>query len=291
MYAVGGLRVKGLTDRYIPTVVLEQSYSEFISSESAGDVEISLLPVDALSQRVSQPVYSDTRNRVYAEEGKFYRYQGTLLHLSPENWRSCLVVNPCQPDRAEVYLSREREPMPESKLLGALGLDYLLALRGKVLLHAAYICHHGKGVLFTAPSGTGKSTQAELWRVHRPGTQVINGDRAVFAVEGGIPTAHGFPFCGSSGITHNISSPLRAIVVLRQGEKNRLERLSGARAATLLLSQSMLPVWDAQATQRVINTVTQVVEYCPIYLYHCRPDLSAVDLLWKVIFGGGTQDE
>ena len=85
--------------------------------------------------------------------------------------------------------------------------------------------------------------------------------------------------------------PLKAIVVLRQGKKNHLVRLVGAQAATILLSECMVPLWDRIATQRVMDTVTQVVEQCPIYLYHCLPDASAVEHLYHVIYEGGKPDE
>lgn len=248
-------------------------------------------PVGELSKHDIGPVFADSRNRVYFDDGKFYRYQGALLDMAPENWKSCQVVTPSRPGDVEVYLRQEEKCIQEGDLLSALGLDYLLALQGKVLLHAAYIQCLGQAVLFTAPSGTGKSTQAELWRQHRPGTRIVNGDRAVFSVEDERTMAHGFPFCGSSGISHNISCPLKAIVVLRQGKKNHLVRLVGAQAATILLSECMVPLWDRIATQRVMDTVTQVVEQRPIYLYHCLPDASAVEHLYHVIYEGGKPDE
>ena len=44
-----------------------------------------------------------------------------------------------------------------------MGLEHLLATQRAVILHSAYIDYKGKAILFSAPSGTGKSTQAELW--------------------------------------------------------------------------------------------------------------------------------
>ncbi len=69
-------------------------------------------------------------------------------------------------------------------------------------------------VLFTAPSGTGKSTQAELWRKHR-GASIINGDCTLIAEDDGVFTAFGFPFSGTSGIFENRKAPIAAVVYLR----------------------------------------------------------------------------
>ena len=42
-------------------------------------------------------------------------------------------------------------------------------------LHSSYIIYHDKAILFTGPSGIGKTTQAELWRDYQ-GAEIINGD-------------------------------------------------------------------------------------------------------------------
>ena len=45
------------------------------------------------------------------------------------------------------------------------GIFRMLAKRGGVVLHSSYVLtKQGEALLFSAPSGTGKSTQAELWR-------------------------------------------------------------------------------------------------------------------------------
>lgn len=247
--------------------------------------------VDQLDLCNNDPVFSDGRNRVYLVQGKFYRYQGPLMNAYPETWRSCQAIDPTKPNEIQVYLRTMENLLPEGNLVEALGLDYLLGQRGKVMLHASFIEYQGRGILFTAPSGTGKSTQADLWTQVYPETTIINGDRAVFGVEDGMVMGYGMPFCGSSGIALNRSCPVQAIVVLRQGKFNQVQRLTGAKAAQLLLSECVLNPWDRQVMDRVMDTVTQVVERCPIYLYHCLPDATAVEFLRRIVFEGGTRDE
>ena len=290
-YTVAGLRLQINWQPYMIKLKKEYPYSAYMSQEEPCDVNVMIRPASQLMRRNTDPVFASSRNRAYYEYGKIYRYRGIFLNVDEENWLGCQVVDPLEENVIQVYLPCRQKAITEGSLFAAMGLDYLLSYRGKVVLHAAYIQCLGQAVLFTAPSGTGKSTQAELWRQNRPGTRIVNGDRAVFSVEDERTMAHGFPFCGSSGISHNISCPLKAIVVLRQGKKNHLVRLVGAQAATILLSECMVPLWDRIATQRVMDTVTQVVEQCPIYLYHCLPDASAVEHLYHVIYEGGKPDE
>lgn len=86
------------------------------------------------------------------------------------------------------------------------GIFRMLAEHGGVVLHSSYIItQRGEALLFSAPSGTGKSTQAELWRSYA-GAKVINGDRALVKAENGV-TANGILFSGTSGISENVTAP------------------------------------------------------------------------------------
>lgn len=111
-----------------------------------------------------------------------------------------------------------------SGVFNRIGAEQLLLQHNRLMLHASFIKYEGKGILFSAPSGMGKSTQAELWRSIR-GAEVINGDRAALGCEGGEWTAWGIPYAGTSGIYRNEKALLSAIVVLGQAKENRIRRL------------------------------------------------------------------
>ena len=61
------------------------------------------------------------------------------------------------------------------QMLQALELFHLLLLEGGAVLHASYILVRGRAILFSGPSGVGKSTQANLWAQYRS-AEVINGE-------------------------------------------------------------------------------------------------------------------
>ena len=60
-----------------------------------------------------------------------------------EDCRGCLVFDP-------VFAS-------------LFALERRMLQKDSFILHSAYIRHRGRAILFSAPSGTGKSTQASLW--------------------------------------------------------------------------------------------------------------------------------
>ena len=149
---------------------------------------------------------------------------------------------------------------------------------GRFLFHCAYLLDRGEAVLFTAPSGTGKTTQAELWKKIR-GSQIINGDRAVLSLEGNGVSAHGLPFSGSSEDCRNVSAPVRAIIYLTQAKENHLFRLSGLNAVKRIMSGGYLPPEFSGCLPKLLDLAAEIALRVPVYELDCLPDSSAVELL------------
>lgn len=148
------------------------------------------------------------------------------------------------------------------------------------LLHTSFIRWQGKGILFTAPSGTGKSTQADLWR-STEGAEIINGDRAVLRKEGGIWKAWGLPYAGSSRIFRNESAPVGAIVVLRKNDRNELRRLRPAEAFKWIYSETVVRSWEDSYRETIIELLTDLSMSVPVWMLSCLPDRGAVEILKK----------
>lgn len=163
-------------------------------------------------------------------------------------------------------------------------LHYLLLRYGVLFFHASYVAHNGAGILFTAPSGTGKSTQACLWQQLR-GARIVNGDKAAVRV-GETVTVHGVPFSGTSGICENVSLPLQAIVVLSQAPENTVTRLSPVQAAQSLFPNLFVDRAISQEWQLALQHALDLVARVPIYALACTPDEGAVIALEKALRGG-----
>lgn len=166
-------------------------------------------------------------------------------------------------------------------------LNYLLLPFRVLIFHASYIQHNGRAILFTAPSQTGKSTQAELWRVHR-GAQVINGDKAGVRLDG-APMAHGVPFSGTSGICRNVSLPLEAIVVLSQAPVNTVRRLPPSEAAAALCGNVFVDHYIPEEWQQALNLLLDLVAGVPVYALACTPDVRAVEALEQAMAREGRE--
>lgn len=199
--------------------------------------------------------------------------------LAPEPC-TCLVSRDADPLHQQGYLYPEliRFFRDFDNLLDAANLEHMLTALGAVSLHSSFITHDGQAILFSAPSGTGKSTQAALWEQYAHAEQ-INGDRSVIRCVDGVWTAFGFPFAGSSGIYKNKSAPIRAIVVLRQTPENTIERLAAPEAFRLLYSETAIQRWNTQGHAAAVDLLIRLSAAVPVYRLCCTPDARAVDLL------------
>ncbi len=162
-------------------------------------------------------------------------------------------------------------------VLEAAGIFDIFAARGMLVLHSAYIVTRAGGaILFSGPSGVGKSTQAVLWE-RCAGARVVNGDRAL--VDVGKKTANGIFYSGTSGISENVTAPIRAIVLLGQGRENRVFVPSPQAAFAGVLSQCAYYEWDANSAENMTACVARLVSDVPVLRMDCLPNVTAVEAL------------
>lgn len=162
------------------------------------------------------------------------------------------------------------------------GLPRRLPQQGKLLLHCAYVLHEGRAILFTAPSGTGKTTQATLWQRFM-GSRIINGDRAALGLENGSVIAYGLPISGTSPDCENVTAPVAAIVSLSQAKENRVTLLPAVSAVKRLLSGTYLPPEFSQDLPLLVDLAASLAARVPVYHLQCLPDESAVRALAALI--------
>lgn len=187
--------------------------------------------------------------------------------------------------QAEVFLSVKEisELHIDSIFTSLFALERHMIKNDSLILHCAYMVYQGKAILFSAPSGTGKSTQAELWKQYR-GSRIVNGDRALLRKIDGAWSACGWPVCGSSDICESEDTPLYTIVMLRQGETNYIERLSPIQTFTQLYAQTTINQWNPAFVQRAMELIEDLIGQVPVYQLTCNMTEDAVKCLEQAIF-------
>lgn len=169
-----------------------------------------------------------------------------------------------------------------SGIFNRIGAEQLFLQHNRLMLHASFVKYKEKGILFSGPSGIGKSTQAELWR-RTMGAEVINGDRVAVGLSDEKWTAWGIPYAGTSGIYRNERAQISALVVLKQAKENRICKLSGVEALRYLYPETTIHQWDAKFVEKVTSLLLQLISAVPVFLLECVPDESAVLMLQEKV--------
>lgn len=146
-------------------------------------------------------------------------------------------------------------------------------------LHASAVAYQGKGYLFSAYSGTGKSTHTRLWQtVFGEEAVVFNDDKTPLRCLDGIWYAYGAPWCGKDHINVNRKVPLGGICFLKRASENRIRRLSATEAALKILPQTFNRFPRMEMLDQVLSYVNRLVREIPVFELACLPDEGAAQL-------------
>ena len=154
-----------------------------------------------------------------------------------------------------------------------------------ILFHGSVIAIDGIGYLFTAKSGTGKSTHTRLWRdLFGERAIMVNDDKPLIKVsESGI-IVYGTPWDGKHRLSTNISVPLKAVCALERSEGNHIEKVTADSVYNMLVQQ----VYRPQNPQKLLKTLQLIdilSENAGLYRLGCNMDISAAELAYNVMKG------
>ena len=217
---------------------------------------------------------------------EYYRQGEQLLCLTKGGQGTYLSSCLCSPDLREMtcWLNFPAGSAVDTlgNLIRMIPLRRILLQRGVLFFHASQIALGGTGILFTAPSGTGKTTQAKLWRRYRS-AEILCNDRTL---TDGL-TTYGFPVDGSEPVCSCEQRRLGAIVVLAQSPENAVRRLKPREILPRLLPQLVLDTWDPSAAGLASDLLLDLISRTPVYLLECTPDESAVQCLEQQLHKDG----
>ncbi len=153
----------------------------------------------------------------------------------------------------------------------------------RIVMHGASIMMNGKGVLFSAPSGTGKSTHIRLWgKKYGKDITVIDGDKPFISFENGKAYVWGSPRSGKEGWNNPISAPLKAIVFLERASENQIFKVSPTEIIDKAFMQFYIPKNKATA-EKTITTINQLLGNVPIYILKCNMEIEAAEVAYNGI--------
>jgi hypothetical protein len=154
------------------------------------------------------------------------------------------------------------------------------------MLHSSAIAYRGNAYLFSGPSGVGKSTHTRQWQqTFGEAVQVFNDDKPALRYVDGRWYAYGTPWCGKDGINQNKKVPLAGICFLKQGQENRIRRLTPAESIARVMSQTYYRYRLAENMDLLLNQIDKLVREIPIYELENFPGEEAVRLSSRTLCG------
>ncbi len=158
--------------------------------------------------------------------------------------------------------------------------DWLISY-GIMLMHGSVIAVDGQAYLFTAKSGTGKSTHTRLWREYFGNRAVmVNDDKPLLALKGESVIAYGTPWNGKHRLGCNMTAPLKALCILERGEENRVEKITPLEAYPLLLQQSNRSL-GAEKMLMTLDLLEKIMARVPVYRLKCNMEPEAAKIAYE----------
>ncbi len=145
---------------------------------------------------------------------------------------------------------------------------------GGMMLHSSCVEKDGYAYLFSADSGTGKSTHTHLWLKNLSGTRIINDDKPALIKENGVWYACGTPFSGKTDENVNVKVPVRAITFIKRGLENKVERMTINDAIKCLFGQTIRSKYEDRAII-LLETVDSLLRSVPVFSLECNMEDEA----------------
>lgn len=206
-----------------------------------------------------------------------------------------VTLTPQDIDNEQITRNRERalEGLPlkliDSSLYEQTALQRKIAEKffeyDTLLFHGSVVAVDGEGYLFTAKSGTGKSTHTRLWReMLGERATMVNDDKPFLRVMADGIQVFGSPWNGKHGLGNNMDVPLKAICILDRGEQNEICRISASEAVPMLLQQSNRPQQTA-LLPKYFDLLENIANKVAFYRLKCNMDPEAAMISYQTMSG------
>ncbi|MCD7809215.1 MAG: hypothetical protein LUH02_07720 [Erysipelotrichaceae bacterium] len=265
------IKLQMFDDRFINPVLLIKN-----------EINITLNTVNTINAPTNNKIYYQLPNTyIVIDNNKEYRYyidkNDNPLIMSCIDSDMNITVN--------ILKSKETEIMKKFRPWFNIHIERLLLKNDALILHSASIIYQNKAILFTAPSETGKSTQADLWHDNIDGVSDLNGDRTLLQKTDDGWFACGYPIHGGSIACEQIAVPFKAIVIIRQAKKDKIIELSTIEKISLLYSECTIMRCYEEDINEAINLLEELVKEVKVIKLECTKEASAVETLYSYLYG------
>lgn len=152
-----------------------------------------------------------------------------------------------------------------------------------IVLHCSSVVFEGKAYLFSAPSGTGKSTHTKLWlEQFCDKAYILNDDKPAIRILEDSIYAYGTPWCGSSDINTNSKAKLQGICFIKRDDNNWIKPLDSKTSTFRLLHASLINL-ERDDMIKEMDIIDKIINRIPIYEMGCTPTIEAAKMAYEVM--------
>ncbi len=152
---------------------------------------------------------------------------------------------------------------------------------GGIMLHSSAVAYKGEAYLFSANSGTGKSTHTSLWlKEFGEDAVIINDDKPALRIIDGKIMCCGTPFSGKHDISENRLYPVKGIAFITRGEKNSITPIPPSVSLPLFMEQTVRSFGMARA-DRFLSLLSEILTRVPVHSLTCNMDPEAAHVALK----------
>ncbi|MBR1799979.1 MAG: hypothetical protein IJ767_00565 [Bacteroidaceae bacterium] len=277
-----------LPDTMTPRDIIP-SFSPFVSEEEGDvlftmEVSVGTAPDFSAWEEIGQFDCGGANHGVYRQPDGSYAFEISLPDCDGGALSCCMTARD-DFRRCEAVLTGDALRQHQFGLNNALMMAFAFAAaeQDTLLVHASVIRHDGRGYLFTAPSGTGKSTHTWLWHKYIPGCDLMNDDNPVVRVVEGEARIYGSPWSGKTPCYRNIWAPIGAITRIEQKPENTIRRMAVVEAFATLLPAVSSMKWDRRVYNGICQAIGHLLPTTPVFWLGCRPDEEAVRVCFAAV--------
>lgn len=190
-----------------------------------------------------------------------------------------------QHDAWKSHYRDAEDPLLEYMITGSNFYTYLIGQSG-LLLHASAVEMDGEAYLFSANSGTGKSTHTSLWlKNFGDRACIINDDKpAIRLFEDGV-YVYGTPWSGKSDLNLNRKVPLRGICFLERGAQNEIEPMNPSEAISRIFEQTVRPK-ERKTAALLLGHMDRLLRTVPVWKLRCNMEDEAAYVSYNAMSKG-----
>jgi hypothetical protein len=151
-----------------------------------------------------------------------------------------------------------------------------------VMLHASAVQYENYAYLFSANSGTGKSTHTHLWLEKFPTAEILNDDKPAIRIIDGKSYAYGTPWSGKYDESINTATEIAGITFLSRGVNNEIKRTTGEDVMVDFMNQTVRPIKKDYMVY-FMDVLDQILTNIPVFRMKCNISLDAVDTSYNAM--------